>query len=76
MRPNSGLNEFCWGGLLSHTGALFCFVVLIMLLRFSPQAVAVKELLPGAWRQGQPLHTLAGFALGYVVMWVTAELGA
>ncbi|CAE8634871.1 unnamed protein product [Polarella glacialis] len=39
-------------------------------------AVAVKELLPEAWRQRRPVSAVMGVLLGFVLMWVTIRLGA
>jgi len=39
-------------------------------------AVALKELLPEALRQGRPGAAAVGLAIGALVMWVTSHLGA
>lgn len=58
-----GLSRDSMENLLCTVGGVMC-------------AVAVKELLPEAWRQKRPLHALAGFTTGFLVMWITSQLGA
>mmetsp|Transcript_30375 Transcript_30375/g.83671 ORF Transcript_30375/g.83671 Transcript_30375/m.83671 type:complete len:410 (-) Transcript_30375:50-1279(-) len=57
------LSEHVMENLLCTVGGVMC-------------AVAIKELLPEAWRQRRPGAALLGFALGFLVMIVTNRLGA
>ena len=59
----NSMSEDSMENLLCAVGGIMC-------------AVAIKELLPGAWRQGKPMHALAGFVFGYIIMWTTSQLGA